>query len=73
MEARSGAVGLCRCPSEPGAAVLRPGGTRVIEDREIRKLKETPKRFAPAVWAILAASSRAPHPALHREAGVCRC
>jgi hypothetical protein len=61
MEPLTEAPRLLRRQAELEEAMRRPGGIRVIEDREIYDLRETLKRFTAAVRAILEASSR-----LHR-------
>ena len=61
MEPLSDALRLLRRQSELEEGMRRPGGIRVIEEREIYELREKLKRFPAAVRAILEASSR-----LHR-------
>jgi hypothetical protein len=61
MEPLSEALRLLRRQSELEDAMRRPGGIRVVEEREIYELRARLQRFPAAVRAILEASSR-----LHR-------
>jgi hypothetical protein len=61
MEPLNEALRLLRRQSQLEEAMRRPGGIRVIEEREIYELREALRRFPVAVTAILEASRR-----LHR-------
>jgi hypothetical protein len=61
MEPLSEALRLLRRQSQLEDAMRRPGGIRVVEEREIYALREQLKHYPAAVRAILDAASR-----LHR-------
>ena len=61
MEPLSEALRLLRRQSELEDAMRRPGGIRVVEEREIYAVRERLKHYPAAVRAILDAASR-----LHR-------
>jgi len=61
MEPLSEALRLLRRKSELEDAMRRPGGIRVVEEREIYALREQLKNFPAAVRAILDTASQ-----LHR-------
>ena len=58
MEPLSEALRLLRRRSELEDAMRRPGGIRVVEEREIYALREQLKHYPAAVRAILDAGSR---------------
>jgi len=61
MEPLREALRLLRRQSELEDAMRRPGGIRIVEEREIYALREQLKHYPAAVRAILDAASR-----LHR-------
>ena len=68
MEPLSEALRLLRRQSELDDAMGRPGGIRVVEEREIYALRERLRHYPAAVRAILYSASRLDRPVDARSA-----
>jgi hypothetical protein len=62
MEALHEALRLIKRQAELESAMRRPGGIRVIEERELHQLRDALTQFPAAVTAILEAASRMRRP-----------